>query len=135
MCWIDGNYLSVAGSQGDDFFAYDDNLFLRACEYAACCNYTNETVPYTTYIWQKQSQWGYPIPEEQTTLGGGKWIKRAIWALPYYHYKGIKNISDDNLKYTKIATEYVGIEGGGGYYDANSGGYDVLGLGTLMYAQ
>ena len=46
--------------------------------------------------------------------------------LPYYHYKGIKNISDDNLKYTKIATEYVGIEGGGGYYDANSGGYDVL---------
>ena len=55
--------------------------------------------------------------------------------VPYYHYKGIKNISDDNLKYTKIATEYVGIEGGGGYYDANSGGYDVLGLGTLMYAQ
>ena len=26
-----------------------------------------------------------------------------------------KNISDDNLKYTKIATEYVGIEGGGGF--------------------
>ena len=130
-----GIICQLAWSQGDDFFAYDDNLFLRACEYAACCNYTNETVPYTTYIWQKQSQWGYPIPEEQTTLGGGKWIKRAIWALPYYHYKGIKNISDDNLKYTKIATEYVGIEGGGGYYDANSGGYDVLGLGTLMYAQ
>lgn len=130
-----GIICQLAWSQGDDFFAYDDNLFLRACEYAACCNYTNETVPYTTYIWQKQSQWGYPIPEEQTTLGGGKWIKRAIWALPYYHYKGIKNISDDNLKYTKIATEYVGIEGGGGYYDANSGGYDVLGLGTLMYAR
>ena len=55
--------------------------------------------------------------------------------LPYYHYKGVKDISDDNLKYTKIATEYVGIEGGGGYYDANSGGYDVLGLGTLMYAR
>ena len=130
-----GVICQLAWSQGDDFFAYDDNLFMRACEYAACCNYTNETVPYTTYIWQKQSQWGYPIPEEQTTLGGGKWIKRAIWALPYYHYKGVKNISDDNLKYTKIATEYVGIEGGGGYYDANSGWYDVLGLGTLMYAQ
>ena len=130
-----GIICQLAWSQGDDFFAYDDNLFLRACEYAACCNYTNETVPYTTYIWQKQSQWGYPIPEEQTALGGGKWIKRAIWALPYYHYKGIKDISNDNLKYTKIATEYVGIEGGGGYYDANSGGYDVLGLGTLMYAR
>ena len=31
--------------------------------------------------------------------------------------------------------KYVGIEGGGGYYHANPGGYDVLGLGTLMYAQ
>ena len=58
-----GIICQLAWSQGDDFFAYDDNLFLRACEYAACCNYTNETVPYTTYIWQKQSQWGYPIPE------------------------------------------------------------------------
>lgn len=39
------------------------------------------------------------------------------------------------LKYTKIATEYVGVEGGGGYYDPNSGGYDVLGFGTLMFAR
>ena len=53
-----GVICQLAWSQGDDFFAYDDNLFMRACEYAACCNYTNETVPYTTYIWQKQSQWG-----------------------------------------------------------------------------
>ena len=40
-----GIICQLAWSQGDDFFAYDDNLFLRACEYAACCNYTNETVP------------------------------------------------------------------------------------------
>ena len=130
-----GVICQLAWSQGDDFFAYDDNLFLRACEYAACCNYTEDEVPFTTYIWQKQSPWGYPIPEEQPVLGGGKWIKRAIWALPYYHYKGIKGVQDDLLKYTKVATEYVGIEGGGGYYDANSGGYDVLGLGTLMFAR
>lgn len=122
-------------NQGDDFFAYDDNLFMRACEYAACCNYTDETVPYTSYIWNKQNQWGGVSPEIQTALGGGKWIKRAIWALPYYHYKGVKNMSDEKLKYTKGATEYVGLEGGGGYYDPNSGGYDVLGLGTLMYAR
>ncbi len=130
-----GVICQLAWSQGDDFFAYDDNLFLRACEYAACCNYTEDEVPFTTYIWQKQSPWGYPIPEEQPVLGGGKWIKRAIWALPYYHYKDIKGVQDDLLKYTKVATEYVGIEGGGGYYDANSGGYDVLGLGTLMFAR
>lgn len=130
-----GVICQLAWTQGDDFFAYDDNLFMRACEYAACSNYTEETVPYTTYIWQKQSAWGYPIPEEQTALGDGKWIKRAIWALPYYHYKGVKDISSNLLKYTKVATEYVGIEGGGGYYDANSGGYDVLGLGTLMFAR
>ena len=70
-----------------------------------CIRDSNETVPYTTYIWQKQSQWGYPIPEEQTTLGGGKWIKRAIWALPYYHYKGIKTVSYTHLDvYKRQAT-------------------------------
>lgn len=130
-----GVICQLAWSQGDDFFAYDDNLFLRGCEYAACCNYTEETVPFTTYIWQKHNQWNGISPEEQTVVGGGKWIKRAIWALPYYHYKSIKNVSDENLKYTKIATEYVGVEGGGGYYDPNSGGYDVLGFGTLMFAR
>ena len=130
-----GVICQLAWSQGDDFFAYDDNLFLRGCEYAACCNYTEETVPFTTYIWQKHNQWNGISPEEQTVVGGGKWMKRAIWALPYYHYKSIKNVSDENLKYTKIATEYVGVEGGGGYYDPNSGGYDVLGFGTLMFAR
>ena len=52
-----GVICQLAWSQGDDFFAYDDNLFLRGCEYAACCNYTEETVPFTTYIWQKHNQW------------------------------------------------------------------------------
>ena len=33
-----GVICQLAWSQGDDFFAYDDNLFMRACEYAACCN-------------------------------------------------------------------------------------------------
>lgn len=130
-----GIICQLAWSQGDDFFAYDDNLFLRGCEYAACCCYTDETVPFTTYIWQKQNQWNGISPEEQTVVGGGKWIKRAIWALPYYHYKGIKNVSETNLQYTKTAIDYVGVEGGGGYYEVNSGGYDVLGLGTLMYAR
>lgn len=130
-----GIIYQLGWSQGDDFFAYDENLFLRACEYAACCNYTEDPVPYTTYIWQKQGPWGYPIPEIQTSLGGGKWIKRAVWALPYYHYKMEKEVEDDLLKYTKFATEYVGIEGGGGYYDPNSGGFDVLGFGTLMFAK
>ena len=130
-----GMICQLAWSQGDDFFAYDSNLFLRACEYAACCYYTDESVPYTTYIWQKQSPWGYPIPEVQSVLGGGKGLKRAVWALPYYHYKIEKEVTEDLLKYTKTATDFVGNEGGGGYYEANSGGFDVLGFGTLMFAR
>jgi hypothetical protein len=39
-------------------------------------------------------------------------------------------MSDEKLKYTKIATEYVGVEGGGGYYDPNSGGYEASGFTT-----
>ena len=66
-----GVICQLAWSQGDDFFAYDDNLFLRGCEYAACCNYTEETVPFTTYIWQKHNQWNGISPEEQTVVGFG----------------------------------------------------------------
>lgn len=131
-----GIIFQLAWSQGDDFFAYDNNLFLRACEYAACCNYTNESVPYTLYIWQQQNQWGGISPSEFPVVGeGGRGNLRPIWALPYYHYKVEKNIDDDLLKYTTIAVERNYPEGGGNNYGTGSGGFDVLGFGTLMYAR
>lgn len=131
-----GVICQIAWNQGDDFFKYKDNLFLKGCELAAAFNYTNDYVPFETYKSYKKDPWGGVAETTHTEFGtSGRGNRRAIWALPYYHYKGVKNMSDELTKYTQQAVEYVGIEGGGGCYDTNSGGYDVLGLGTLMYAR
>lgn len=39
------------------------------------------------------------------------------------------------VKWVKEFAEQVRPEGGGGNYGPNSGGYDQLGFGTLMYTQ
>ncbi|WP_333697266.1 alginate lyase family protein [Bacteroides congonensis] len=131
-----GVICQLAWNQGDDFFAYKQNLFLKACEYAACYNYTSDPVPYTTYTWQQHNAWGGISPVVQSALGeNGRGNDRPIWALPYYHYKAQGSIKDEQIKYTKNAVETRGIEGGGGNYGETSGGFDVLGFGTLMYTQ
>ena len=94
-----GTICQLAYNQGDDFFAYKDNMFLKACEYAACFNYTNDGVPYTLYTWNQQNAWGGISPVEQPELGTtGRGNLRPIWALPYYHYAKVKNVLDTKVK-------------------------------------
>lgn len=138
MCvGMTGVILQLAWNQGDDFFSYKDNLYLKACEYAACYNYTANPVPYMTYIWQKQNAWGGISPETQSELGeSGRGNLRPIWALPYYHYSKVKNLSDvTKFQYTEIGCNRNFPEGGGGNYGEASGGFDTLGFGTLMFTQ
>lgn len=131
-----GTIFQLAWNQGDDFFKYKDNIFLKASEYAACYNYTNNSVPYMTYIWQKQNQWGGISPETQSTLGeGGRGNLRPVWALPFYHYSKIKEIDPAKYEYLQIASQRCFPEGGGGNYGETSGGFDSLGFGTLMFAR
>lgn len=131
-----GTILQLAWNQGDDFFKYKDNMFLKACEYAACYNYTNNPVPYMTYIWQKQNQWGGITPETQSVIGeGGRGNLRPIWALPLYHYSKIKEIDPSKYEYLQIASQRCFPEGGGGNYGETSGGFDSLGFGTLMFSR
>lgn len=123
-------------NQGDDFFAYKDNLFLKACEYAAAYNYAmKEDLPFVTYVWQKQGPHGIE-PISQEVLGaGGRGDNRPILALPYYHYLKIKEIPESRMENIKIGIDKLFPEGGGNNYGPNSGGYDALGFGTLMYAR
>lgn len=131
-----GTICQLAYNQGDDFFKYKDNMFLKACEYAACFNYTNDGVPYKLYTWNKQNPWGGISPEDQPALGtNGRGNLRPIWALPYYHYAKVKNVLDTKIKYTQIARDKSFPEGGAGNYGETSGGFDALGFGTLMYAR
>src|SRR5699024_9556260 len=98
--------------------------------------YTTDEVPYITYIRYYTNQWNGVSEEKCTAIGeGSRGQDRPIWALPYYHYKNAEGIKDEQIKYLDIAVETRGIEGGGGNYGENSGGFDALGFGTLMYTR
>jgi hypothetical protein len=63
----------------------------------------------------------------------GRGTVRPIWAGPYNHYAKIKKVPAAATKYTYIGAQSVAPEGGGGDYGPNSGGFDQLGFGTLLY--
>lgn len=61
---------------------------------------------------------------------------RPGFELIYAHYNGVKKL---NASWTGLYRNMVNgnstsnVEGGGGNYGSNSGGYDALGFGTLLY--
>lgn len=137
-----GVIAQTAYNQGDDLFGYLDNRILAgyvsmicpcAChtdlnraEYVAKYNLGND-VPYTTYTNSDVAQ--------TVISNASRGDIRPIWELLYNHYGVRKGL---NVKYTKqyrdlVVEDGAGAEGGGGNYGPNSGGYDQLGFGTLMY--
>lgn len=126
---IAGHIAQLAWNQGDDFYGLDDNRFLKACEYVAKYNVANLEVPFQEYtrLWAANCA-QTEVHTEVSDHGRGQ--SRPIWAGPYYHYAKIKGVE---TVYTELGKNSVYPEGGGGNYGPNSGGYDQLGFGTLMY--
>ena len=56
---------------------------------------------------------------------------RPMWELVYNHYVKRKGLT---AAYTLMGVQTTRSEGGGGDYGPNSGGYDQLGFGTLLYS-
>lgn len=88
----------------------------------------NETVPFTEYDNPDQGNMSGISPASRGNV-------RAGFELLYAHYNDIRGL---DASWTKAYVDYVnnatgGVEGGGGNYGSNSGGYDYLGFGTLMY--
>ncbi|WP_241572850.1 alginate lyase family protein [Rosenbergiella nectarea] len=117
-----GVICQMAWNQGDDLFSYQDNLFLKASEYVASYNLGND-VPWTPYT--SSDGW---IQTEISSVARGN--VRPIWSLVYNHYH---NISKLDAPYTLQIMNKVGPESGGGSYGGNSGGFDQLGFGTLIF--
>lgn len=114
-----GTLCQMAWLQGDDLFSADNDRLLAAARYVAQYNLGNP-VPYTTYTNSDVTQTTIsPISRGQA---------RPIWALYYGHYV---------LLLHKTAPEITQmyqlnpVEGGGGDYGPNSGGFDQLGYGSL----
>ncbi|AYH48486.1 MULTISPECIES: alginate lyase family protein [Dickeya] len=117
-----GSLAQMAWSQGDDLFGYADNRILKGAEYVAAYN-LGKDVPYTTYSNSDGIVQTVISPTGRGTL-------RPTWEMLYNHYVVLKKLNAPNIK---AFAEKVRVEGGGGDYGPNSGGFDHLGYGTLMY--
>lgn len=125
-----GAICEMAWNQGVDLYGYDNNRFLAGAEYVAKANLRQSPdgpffdVPYVTYS-------NVNVTQTQFATGGQGGV-RPCWALVYNHYVNRKGLAAPWSKRFALAAQ---PEGGGGNYGPNSGGYDQLGYGTLMYTR
>ncbi|MHA5051705.1 alginate lyase family protein [Streptomyces sp. SD15] len=125
-----GTICEMAWNQGVDLYGYDDNRFMKAAQYVAKYN-LGRSVPFTTYAWRSGT--GTGKYNEQTVISDiGRGQVRPVWDILHYHYARRRRLS---VPYITAMAERVRAEGGGGDYGPNSGGYDQLGFGTLLYAK
>lgn len=125
-----GAFCQMAYNIGVDFFGYENNKVLALCEYTALYNLKNSTIadvdmPFTQYTNCAGETHTIVSNEQRRTA-------RPSWELIYNHYAKVKKVP---VKWSKEFAEEVRPEGGGGNYGPNSGGYDQLGFGTLMYTR
>ncbi|SDT05963.1 alginate lyase family protein [Actinoplanes derwentensis] len=124
-----GAICEMAWNQGDDLYSYDSTRFQRAAEYVARYNLGND-VPYTTYTWGTGQNCATASQTVISAASRGQ--SRPVWDMLYYHYYGRLRRSVPNIQ---AIAELGRSEGGGGDYGPNSGGFDQLGFGTLLYAK
>jgi hypothetical protein len=148
-----GVFCQMANNIGENLFAYDNHRALNMAEYVAKYNlindasynnstnssysglsstdftYVSSSFPYTSY--SNPSYTNATISESQ------RGTKRPCWEL-FYGYAAAHNLS---AAYCKKWVEQMrtynsyGCDGGSGDYGTNSGGFDQLGYGTLMFAR
>jgi hypothetical protein len=125
-----GAICEMAWNQGVDLYSYDGRRFFKGAQYVAKYN-LGMNVPFTKYSWGSGQNCSY---NEHTAISStSRGQVRPVWAMLHFHYNRRLQLDD---KY--IRDMYWGVchpEGGGGDYGSTSGGYDQLGLGTLMYAK
>lgn len=126
----------LAWNQGDDLWGFRNNIVLKASEYVAKYNIANLNVPYYDYSWHEGDPWtgcGVKTTDLPVIGSASRGTLRPMWTLIYNHYANIKGVSPSFLQYTQMGVTRTAPEGGGGDYGPNSGGFDQLGFGTLLY--
>ncbi|WP_205508888.1 alginate lyase family protein [Longitalea arenae] len=118
----------IAWHQGDDFYGFNDNMFLKASEYNAKYNIAMEDVPWKPYDYKDCDT---TIVHSQISEAERGEV-RPIYTMIYNHYVKRKGLT---APYTLIGVNRTYPEGGGGDYGPNSGGFDQLGFGTLLYTR
>lgn len=119
-----GTIAQTAYNQGEDIYGYNDNMILKGAEYEAKFNFARLSVPFKSYT--NCDQITHTIAADDASRGG----LRPIWERLRSHYIIKKGLT---ARYVTIAADMHTPEGGGGDFGPNSGGYDDLGFGTLLY--
>jgi hypothetical protein len=123
-----GTICQIANNQGDDFYGFNDNLLLKASEYTAKYNVANLPVPFQTYSFYNCDTTITHTQISEVQRG----TIRPMYAMIYNHYVKRKGLS---APYSLMGVRTTEPEGGGGDYGPNSGGFDQLGFGTLLYTR
>ena len=124
-----GVFMEMAWSQGLDLYSARSDAFAKAAEYVARYNLGYD-VPFTKYSWGLGASCEY---REQTVISSASRGQiRPVWELIYNHYSVRRGMSMPN---TARMAALARVEGGGGDYGGNSGGFDALGFGTLAHMQ
>ncbi|WP_415434411.1 alginate lyase family protein [Acetobacter orientalis] len=118
-----GVICQIAWTQGDDLFAAEDNRLLAAARYVARYN-LGQDVPYTPY---RNSDTFQPVISDKA-----RGLSRPVWAVLYAHYVQEKHLAAPEIV---AMLQREGVEGGGGDYGPNSGGFDILGYGSLAFTR
>ncbi|CAB3807913.1 alginate lyase family protein [Paraburkholderia caffeinilytica] len=116
-----GTFCQMAWNQGDDLFGYDHNRVLLGAEYAARYNLGYD-VPYAPYANSDVTQ--------AVISSNSRGDMRPIWEMLFNHYVVLKGLGAPDVK---AFAQKARVEGGGGDYGPNSGGFDQLGYGTLTF--
>lgn len=147
-----GVFCQMAKNIGEDLFTFDNNRVLAMCEYVGKYNYgeveTNNmlsnfkydvsSLPYTAYENCTGNSWPTISYEEHKNGTESRGAVRPSWELIH------RLTSDYNLSdiYTQLWVNKMRenssrgySDGGAGDYGSNSGGYDQLGWGTLMFSK
>ncbi|MDO8928152.1 MAG: alginate lyase family protein, partial [Bacteroidota bacterium] len=125
----------LAENQGDDIWGFNENLILKASEYVAKYNVAMLDVPYKVYSWHEGDPWtgcGVKTTELPVIGSSGRGGGRPQWEMVYNYYVKIKG---KTATYTEMGANKSRPEGGGGDYGPNSGGFDQLGFGTLLFSR
>lgn len=90
-------------NQGDDFYAYGNNRFLKGCEYNSRYHWAGLDVPYVTFTKEYMSSnivttEVYDQIADRTTSA-----MNPFWAISYYHYGVLKAVDAEAVQYTKYA--------------------------------
>ena len=122
-------FCEMAWNQGEDLYGYDNNRFMKGAQYVAKYN-LGQDVPFTKYSWGSGQNCAYY--EHTVISSASRGQLRPVWDIVHYHYTRRRYLS---VPYISAMAASVRPEGGGGDYGPNSGGFDQLGFGTLMYAK